>query len=211
MSDGELVQFMRQVMSELDQIDERKADIREIYANARSAGFDKAAMGAAIRDIRARAKLLTPSAQEKAVLVELYVSAYDSASRTCMHVPARAEIVPTYPERVSRPAINPPPGYSPEAQDEGTDCSSQDSGADASAAGVGGDFITAQSAQFVASPGAGEGVAAPDDPAPAANGFKPFLVKPHVLRPLCKNPSECAGYGSTHCGQCLRSTHEAAA
>lgn len=96
MSDGALVQIMQRIMSVLDEIDERKGDIKEIYAEAKADGFDKAAIGAAIREIRGRAKAETPAAEERATIVELYVSAFDNAPRTCAHVPAREE---AYPER----------------------------------------------------------------------------------------------------------------
>ncbi|MCO5092034.1 GapR family DNA-binding domain-containing protein [Bosea sp. (in: a-proteobacteria)] len=89
MSDGLLVQTMQRIMSVLDDIDERKADIKEIYREANGHGFDKAAIGVAIREIRGRAKADTPKAQERAAIVDLYVSTFDNAPRTYVHVPAR--------------------------------------------------------------------------------------------------------------------------
>lgn len=89
MSDGELLQTMRRLMSIHDEIDARKADLKEVYGDAKNAGFDKTALGLAIREIRARAKAEKPDAQERAAIVELYVSAFDNAPRTYVHVPAR--------------------------------------------------------------------------------------------------------------------------
>lgn len=102
MSDGLLVQTMQRIMSVLDEIDERKADIKEIYREANGHGFDKAAIGVAIREIRGRDKADTPKAQERASIVELYVSAFDNAPRTYVHVPAR-EGSPTIPSREHAP------------------------------------------------------------------------------------------------------------
>lgn len=100
MSDGELRQTMKRLMSIHDEIDEKKLDLKSVYADAKSAGFDKAALGLAIRQIRGREKAETPAAEERAAIVDLYVSAFDSAPLTYVHVPAREG---TYPERVSRP------------------------------------------------------------------------------------------------------------
>lgn len=89
MSDGELRQTMRRLMSIHDEIDEKKLDLKTVYADAKSAGFDKTALGLAIRQIRGREKNETPAAQERSAMVELYVSAFDNAPRTYVHVPAR--------------------------------------------------------------------------------------------------------------------------
>lgn len=102
MSDGLLAQTMQRIMSVLDDIDERKADIKEIYAEAKSQGFDKTALGLAIREIRGRDKAQTPAAEERASIVELYVSTFDNAPRTYVHVPAR-EAGPTIPSREHAP------------------------------------------------------------------------------------------------------------
>jgi uncharacterized protein (UPF0335 family) len=91
MSDGKLLQTFDRLMSIHDSIDEKKLELREVYADAKSDGFDKAALGAAIREIRGRAKAETPAAQEKQAIVDLYVSVYDNAPRTCMHVRTREE------------------------------------------------------------------------------------------------------------------------
>lgn len=65
--------------------DEIKADRREIYAEAKAAGFDKTALGVAIRAIRNREKDETAEAQERAAIVELYLAEYDGP-RTHVHV-----------------------------------------------------------------------------------------------------------------------------
>lgn len=46
----------------------------------------------------------------------------------------------------------------------------------------------------------------------AATDFEPpaFLKTRYVLRPHCRNPEECAGYGDRHCTACLKSVEAAA-
>ncbi|TQI72938.1 uncharacterized protein (UPF0335 family) [Bosea sp. AK1] len=176
MSDGLLVQTMQRIMSVLDDIDERKADIKEIYAEAQSQGYDKAAIGVAIREIRGRAKADTPKAQERASIVELYVSAFDNAPRTYVHVPAREAAPRQSPSegevgsavRTGAPVSQiATPESLPAAQNEAAAGSRPEQGADERASGDG-VVIAAQSAQFVTPAGEGEGAAPPVDPSPAA-------------------------------------------
>lgn len=159
MSDGLLIQTMQRIMSVLDEIDERKADIKEIYAEASGHGFDKAAIGVAIREIRGRAKSDTPKAQERASIVELYVAAFDNAPRTYVHVPAR---------EVAENSKIATPEFLTAAQSEAAAGSTPEKGADESASGAG-ESIAAQSAQFVTPSGEGEGIAVPANPSPAAD------------------------------------------
>jgi uncharacterized protein (UPF0335 family) len=194
MSDGELRQTMQRLMSIHDEIDEKKLDLKAVYADAKSAGFDKAALGLAIREIRGRAKAETPAAEERAAIVELYVSAFDNAPRTYVHVPAR--------EAATNSKIA-TPGLSTAVQSEAAAGESPDQGSAASAAGDGA-HSSAHADQFVTSPGQGEGAPMPVDPLPAADEPIASARKPYVLRPNCLRPDRCASYGSKHCGECER-------
>lgn len=68
--------------------DDIKSDRKEIYAEAASHGFDKAALGLAVRTIRARAKAEAPAAVERQSIADLYLEAFDASH---VHVRARAE------------------------------------------------------------------------------------------------------------------------
>lgn len=76
---SQLAQIMETILHRHAEIDEIKDVIKDDYATAQSAGYDKAALGAAIREIRARAKASTPKAQERAAQVELYIAEYDAS------------------------------------------------------------------------------------------------------------------------------------
>lgn len=100
MSDSELLQTMRRLLSIHDEIDAKKADLKTVYADAQSAGFDKAALGLAIREIRGREKARTEAAQSRSAIADLYVSTFDNAPRTYVHVGTR-ETTEHQPARTS--------------------------------------------------------------------------------------------------------------
>lgn len=202
MSDGNLVQFMQRIMKLLDEIDEIKSDVKEVYAEAKSAGYDKAALGAAIRAIRSRAKAETPAAEERAAIVDLYVSAFDNAPRTCVHVPAREA---TYPERIARRVDHQPapllPERDPQSGQHGSD-SEGGAGGESPSYRAGSEQESAEQQQARNEPGSraaasgGGGVkASPETPAFVLPAAKP-------LRPHCQRPDACAGVGTTHCFTC---------
>lgn len=83
---SELRQILETLLHRHTEIDEIKDDMRDDYKAAQSAGFDKAALGAAVREIRARAKAETPKAQERAALVDLYLAEYDAVRPSHVHV-----------------------------------------------------------------------------------------------------------------------------
>jgi uncharacterized protein (UPF0335 family) len=75
---SELRQTMERILHLLTEIDEIKADVREIYAEAKSAGYCKTALGQAIREIRNRDKQDTAEAQERQAIVSLYLAEFDA-------------------------------------------------------------------------------------------------------------------------------------
>jgi len=82
---SELRQIMERIIRLHEEEDALKADRREIYAQAKSAGYDKTALGQAIREIRNRDKQDTAKSQETQALVSLYLAEFDGPSRAHMH------------------------------------------------------------------------------------------------------------------------------
>lgn len=84
-----ILERILRLKSEQDELGE---DIKEVYAEAKSNGFDKTALGQAVSIIRKREK--NPQAfAERNEIADLYLSAFDgSASRT--HARAREETAP---------------------------------------------------------------------------------------------------------------------
>ena len=80
--------IMQRILRLLEEIDALKVDIREVYAEARSLGYDKAAMGEAIRLIRKREKD-SSGFEERNAIVELYIAAFDQTSH--VHAGAHEE------------------------------------------------------------------------------------------------------------------------
>src|SRR5690348_5665404 len=71
-----------------EEIDELKSDIRDIYAEEKSDGGDKTAMGAAISYIRKRRKN-EEAFDEREALAAVYLNAYQSGTRVASHTHAR--------------------------------------------------------------------------------------------------------------------------
>lgn len=82
---SELRQLMERIIRLHEEEDERKADRKQVYAEAKSLGFDKTALGQAIREIRNRDKQDTAKAQETQALVSLYLAEFDGPTRAHMH------------------------------------------------------------------------------------------------------------------------------
>lgn len=82
---SQLRSIMERILSNHAEEDETKADRREIYGEAKSAGFDKTALGQAIREIRNRAKAEKPEAVERQAIVDLYLAEFDAPKPSHMH------------------------------------------------------------------------------------------------------------------------------
>jgi uncharacterized protein (UPF0335 family) len=81
---------MERIMRLQDEIDGIKSDIRDIYAEEKAEGGDKTAMGLAITKIRKRAKDKT-SFDEREILTDVYLSAFDAPSIRASHTYARVK------------------------------------------------------------------------------------------------------------------------
>lgn len=85
MSDHQLKSIIERILRLHAEEDERKADRREVYAEAKLAGYDKTALGSAVATIRKREKLSENVIAERESIVDLYVAAYDGPSRAHTH------------------------------------------------------------------------------------------------------------------------------
>lgn len=194
---ADLRPLMERILALHAEEDEIKSDRKEVYAEAQTAGFNKSALGLAIRTIRARQKAETPSALEKQSEAERMVEEYDRLA----HVHVREA---TYPEIA-------PPETSTAAQSEGAAGSIPEQEAPDSAAGDGELAHSAQGAAFAMPSGAGEegtGTLVSADPAPAADAKPRFTLPPaKALRPNCLKPEACAGVGARHCFTCTQAAN----
>jgi uncharacterized protein (UPF0335 family) len=77
---SELRQTLDRLLAIHSEIDDKKADLKTVYADAQSGGFDKSALGAAVREIRSREKSGSPKAVERQAIVDLYIAEYDRPS-----------------------------------------------------------------------------------------------------------------------------------
>lgn len=83
-TDNQFRALIDRILRSREAEDEAKQDTKEIYAEAKSSGYDKTAMGALIRELRSKDK--NPAKfEEKSATLDLYRDAYERAS----HVHAR--------------------------------------------------------------------------------------------------------------------------
>lgn len=75
---SELRQIMEGILALHAEEDEIKESRKAHYADAQAAGFNKSALGLAIRTIRASQKQETPAALEKQSLADQYVAEYEA-------------------------------------------------------------------------------------------------------------------------------------
>jgi uncharacterized protein (UPF0335 family) len=86
MSNGQLVSIIDRIIRLHEEEEALKQDRREVYAEAKSSGFDKTALGAAVTRIRKNGKLSDVERVEEER--DLMVAAYDGAAS---HTHAREE------------------------------------------------------------------------------------------------------------------------
>lgn len=79
MSDQHLKQLIDRILRCREAEDEAKADTREVYAEAKSQGYDKVIIGKVVAHIRARQKD-AQKVEEQDVLFVTYLAAYESSS-----------------------------------------------------------------------------------------------------------------------------------
>ena len=76
---SDLTQVMNDLLALHAEEDEIKVSRKAIYADAQDAGFNKAALGLAIRTIRARQKQDSQATLEKQALSDQYLAEYDAS------------------------------------------------------------------------------------------------------------------------------------
>lgn len=86
---SDLLTFMDDILALHAEEDEIKTSRKTIYADAQEAGFNKSALGLAVRTIRARQKQEGPTALERQSLADQYIEAYDRPAH--VHVREAAE------------------------------------------------------------------------------------------------------------------------
>lgn len=194
------------------EIKEINADKSEIYKELRGCGFDVKA----VRQCVAARKLDSAERQERDAIFDLYWEALTGASRVHVHEEQNSHgvggdnddrrliedqgetgMVPVTGRE--RPMLR-PEAASTEARFESASLhhsqakASEDNGRTSAIEGA---PVTGEASR--ASVGAGTDASISDDNVPT------FLLKERKpLRPLCLNPSECAGYGTHTCHSCLK-------
>lgn len=84
--DRRVKSFIDRVLRLKEEQDALAADIREVYAEAKSEGFDKTAMGEVVAHLRRIEKKGRDAVDERGAMFDLYLTAYEGVSHT--HAPA---------------------------------------------------------------------------------------------------------------------------
>lgn len=87
---GQLRAFVDRILRLKEEQDTIGDDIKEVYAEAKSNGFDRTAMGALVTELRKKMKDGVASFEERNSILELYRTAYEAgAQKPHMHAGAR--------------------------------------------------------------------------------------------------------------------------
>lgn len=179
--------------------DERKTiadDIAEVFKELESAGFDKIAAKAVLK-IRSTDDGIAKWTERSAIL-DLYLAELGMLPAPA---PARTrEIIEQFPPSIASVS---PSGHARKGGDDANAGGDHEVVTPNLIEKIDCDLIEQDVTPRADAEALGSTVelGAPEFEPPA------FLKRDHQpLRPHCQNPNDCAGYGSTHCGSCLRAS-----
>ncbi|WP_027991967.1 DUF2312 domain-containing protein [Sinorhizobium meliloti] len=230
-SDAQIRAFIDRILRLKEEQDTIGEDIRDIYAEAKSMGFDKTAMGNVVAHLRKVAKKGHDTVAEQGAIFDLYLCAYEGKSS---HAPAPArarenieQFDPTTGEiieadvsaklvetiaagvqtEVGRAALIAAVDIMIEREEQEIATASQGEtespSAEAEAAGAkaGGEDVESSAER---ARNAATNVANAAESVTAGETATNSIAKPkYVLRPHCLNPGEaCGGYSDKHCHAC---------
>lgn len=194
-ADKQLKAYIDRVLRLKEEQDTLGDDIREVYAEAKSEGYDKTIMGKLVAHLRKVAKSGEDAVSEQEMNFDTYLQAYHRASGTA---------VATHTHEKNSERFDPLTG---EFLD---DAPRSDAGLDIVtkhteiATNEGGATETIQEA------GQGAGNSHLIEPSgPEAERATSLTAKPpSPLRPHCRQPEACGGYGRNHCHTCAKAMRE---
>jgi len=165
--------------------DRLNADIRDVYADVRAAGLNKQATGQLVAYLRKRVKDGVKF-EEQSALFEEYRTAYEQNAREVE--PGEREVVRPdaalqEPEHLYVGSVDQPVSHAHAREAEPGEREAED---------------------FDVAPAYEPVPPAHTRHADVASAAANSVSTPHVLRPLCKRPECCAGYGSNHCHSCRK-------
>ncbi|RVP96993.1 DUF2312 domain-containing protein [Sinorhizobium meliloti] len=230
-ADAQIKAFIDRILRLKEEQDTIGEDIRDIYAEAKSMGFDKTAMGNVVAHLRKVAKKGHDTVAEQGAIFDLYLCAYEGKSS---HAPAPArarenieQFDPTTGEiieadvsaklvetiaagvqtEVGRAALIAAVDIMIEREEQEIASASQgetespSAEAEASGANAGGGYVESSAER---ARNAATNVANAAESVTAGETATNSIAKPkYVLRPHCLNPGEaCGGYSDKHCHAC---------
>ncbi|QKN14745.1 DUF2312 domain-containing protein [Sinorhizobium meliloti WSM1022] len=249
-SDAQIRALIDRILRLKEEQDTIGEDIRDIYAEAKSMGFDKTAMGNVVAHLRKVAKKGHDTVAEQGAVFDLYLCAYEGKSP---HAPApararenieqfdrttgeiieadvsaklvetiaagvqtevgRAALITAVDIMIAREEEEIATSAGGESEEVAKNAVASASGPDEKrATDLNGNDDTAVVAISDVHGGAGSGMARTEASAvTAGETATTSTAKPkYVLRPNCRNPEACGGYGANHCHPCQKAMREKA-
>jgi uncharacterized protein (UPF0335 family) len=227
-SDAQIRAFIDRILRLKEEQDTIGEDIRDIYAEAKSMGFDKTAMGNVVAHLRKVAKKGSDTVAEQGAIFDLYLCAFEGKSP---HAPApacaRENIEQFDPEtgEISAKLIETvAAGVQTETGRKALIAAvdimiAREEQQEIATASQGEPVSPSAEAEVANANAGGEDVdSSAERASPVATSSGPDVkwaqnstAKPKsVLRPHCRNPEACGGYGTNHCHTCLKAQREQA-
>lgn len=210
-AEGQIKAFIDRILRLKEEQDVIGDDIRDIYAEAKGMGFDKTAMGNVVAHLRKVAKKGSETIAEQGAIFDIYLAAYEG------HAPAPARVR----ENIEQ--------FDPLTGEFLDDAPRSDAGLDIvtkhteiAAASQGEAEVPSAEAETAGANEGGENVdrsatraglnGGPvnlEPSGPEAERATSFTAKPpSSLRPHCRQPEACGGYGRNHCHTCAKAMRE---
>lgn len=208
-SDAQIRAFIDRILRLKEEQDTIGEDIRDIYAEAKSMGFDKTAMGNVVAHLRKVAKKGHDTVAEQGAIFDLYLCAYEGKSP---HAPAPARV------RENIEQFDPTTGEIIEADVSAKVVETIATGVQtevgraALIAAV--DIMIEREEQEIATSAGGESEEVAKNAVASASGPDEkraplFAAKPpSTRRPHCLDRAGCGSYTEEHCARCKAAIQE---
>jgi uncharacterized protein (UPF0335 family) len=209
---GQLRAFVERIERLEAEIKELNADKSEVYKELRGVGFDVKA----VRQCVAKRRLGSAEREERDAIFDMYWEALTGGSRVHVHEEPISSRSADRAASGGKPSIPSPEDGGAKMDEAATSSPDRAAQADISSANSGQAATVPHSSALptVQADNAGEVAASPSaSPAAIPDADVPaFLLKERPsLRPLCQDPTNCAGYGHKTCHACLMASGQSEA
>ncbi len=218
-AEGQIKAFIDRILRLKEEQDVIGDDIRDIYAEAKGMGFDKTAMGNVVAHLRKVAKKGSETVAEQGAIFDIYLAAYEGHAPAPARVRENIEKFDPLTGEIFEDAPRADGGanivtkyneIATASQGEAVVHSDQrETDREAAATGVGANEGGENVDRSATRAGLEGGPVNLEPTGPVAERATSFTAKPpSPLRPHCRQPEACGGYGRNHCHTCAKAMRE---